>query len=174
MGEFEEVGNTVREFADEDATIIVGSVFDAEASDQLRVTVVATGLEFPAAKTGPRGLVPHDFKPIDGRPDYDSLGNELITRVEVSWPSKMKYRGVDCVVDPSIPKGECYFLNENYLNMYHSRKANFGFTGFKAPVNQDAKTGHILWMGQLTTNNRNKAVGRMYGLPVDYTTVTSE
>ena len=76
LGEFEEVGNTVRSFSDENATIIVGSVFDAEASDQLRVTVVATGLEFPAAKTGPRALVSHDFKPIDGRPDYDSLGNE--------------------------------------------------------------------------------------------------
>ena len=31
------MGNTVREFADEDATIIVGSVFDPDLEDQLRV-----------------------------------------------------------------------------------------------------------------------------------------
>ena len=47
LGEFEDVGNTIREFADEDATIIVGSVFDPEMNDQLRVTVVATGLRAP-------------------------------------------------------------------------------------------------------------------------------
>ena len=55
LGEFEDVGNTIREFADEDATIIVGSVFDPDLNDQLRVTVVATGLRAPGAKTGPRG-----------------------------------------------------------------------------------------------------------------------
>jgi len=87
--------------------------------------------------------------------------------------TSMKYRGIDCVVDESIPDGEVYFINEEYLKMIHSRKANFGFTGFKAPVNQDAKTGHILWMGQMITGNRAKAVGRMYGLPTDYDTATA-
>ena len=76
----------------------------------------------------------------------------------------MKWRGVDVVVDQSCPDGEVYFINEDYLMMKHSRKANFGFTGFKAPVNQDAKTGHILWMGQLVCSNRAKAVGRFHGI----------
>ena len=58
----------------------------------------------------------------------------------------MKWRGVDVVVDQSCPEDSIFFINEDYLQMKHSRKANFGFTGFKAPVNQDAKTGHILWM----------------------------
>ncbi len=44
IGEFEEVGNTVKEFASEDATVVVGTVIDPEMSDELRVTVVATGL----------------------------------------------------------------------------------------------------------------------------------
>jgi cell division protein FtsZ len=44
IGEFEDVGNTVREFASEDATVVVGTVIDAEMSEELRVTVVATGL----------------------------------------------------------------------------------------------------------------------------------
>ena len=88
--------------------------------------------------------------------------------------TSMKYRGVDVIVDESIPAGEVYFLNEDYLRMIHSRKANFGFTGFKAPVDQDAKTGQILWMGQLICSNRSKAVGRLYGLPTDYTTATDD
>ena len=57
LGEFEDVGDTIRSFADEDATIIVGSVFEPDLEDQLRVTVVATGLRGAAMKTGPRGVV---------------------------------------------------------------------------------------------------------------------
>ena len=44
IGEFDEVGNTVRDFADEDATVVVGTVIDPGMDDQMRVTVVATGL----------------------------------------------------------------------------------------------------------------------------------
>ncbi|MBM4209195.1 MAG: cell division protein FtsZ [Gammaproteobacteria bacterium] len=44
IGEFEEVGNIVKEFASEDATVVVGTVIDPNLSDELRVTVVATGL----------------------------------------------------------------------------------------------------------------------------------
>ena len=44
IGEFDEVGNTVRDFADEDATVIVGTVVDPDMQDEIRVTVVATGL----------------------------------------------------------------------------------------------------------------------------------
>lgn len=44
IGEFDEVGNTVRDFADEDATVVVGTVIDPTLEDEMRVTVVATGL----------------------------------------------------------------------------------------------------------------------------------
>ena len=44
IGEFEEVGNTVKQFASDDATVVVGTVIEAEMQDELRVTVVATGL----------------------------------------------------------------------------------------------------------------------------------
>src|SRR3569832_438126 len=44
IGEFEEVGNTVKEFASDNATVVVGTVIDPQMSDELRVTVVATGL----------------------------------------------------------------------------------------------------------------------------------
>jgi cell division protein FtsZ len=44
IGEFDEVGNTVKDLASENATIVVGTVLDPEMNDELRVTVVATGL----------------------------------------------------------------------------------------------------------------------------------
>jgi cell division protein FtsZ len=44
IGEFEEVGTIVKAYASEDATVVVGTVIDPEMSNQIRVTVVATGL----------------------------------------------------------------------------------------------------------------------------------
>ena len=44
IGEFEDVGNTIKEFASDDATVVVGTVIDPEMMDEIRVTVVATGL----------------------------------------------------------------------------------------------------------------------------------
>jgi len=49
IGEFQEVGNIVKQFASEDATVVVGTVIDPELTDVIRVTVVATGLGRPAA-----------------------------------------------------------------------------------------------------------------------------
>ena len=43
--EFEEVGEVVRQFASDDATVVVGTVIDPEMNDEVRVTLVATGLE---------------------------------------------------------------------------------------------------------------------------------
>jgi cell division protein FtsZ len=44
LGEFSEVGNTIEEFASDNATVVIGTVIDPEMSDELKVTVVATGL----------------------------------------------------------------------------------------------------------------------------------
>lgn len=52
IGEFEEVGNTVKEFASDNATVVVGTVIDPEMRGDMRVTVVATGLGGRKATTG--------------------------------------------------------------------------------------------------------------------------
>jgi cell division protein FtsZ len=44
MREFDEVGRIIEEFASEDATVVIGTVLDPEMADEVRVTVVATGL----------------------------------------------------------------------------------------------------------------------------------
>lgn len=42
--EFQEVGETIRELTSEDATVVIGTVINKEKSDEIKVTVVATGL----------------------------------------------------------------------------------------------------------------------------------
>ena len=65
IGEFQEVGQIVKQFASEDATVVVGTVIDPEMSTELRVTVVATGLGRPAAVM--RNPMPHREMPAAAR-----------------------------------------------------------------------------------------------------------
>jgi cell division protein FtsZ len=44
LGEFAEVGETVHEFAADNATVVVGTAIDPNMGDEIKVTVVATGL----------------------------------------------------------------------------------------------------------------------------------
>jgi cell division protein FtsZ len=55
IGEFQEVGNIVKQFASDDATVVVGTVIDPDLSDEMRVTVVATGLGKPEVVANTRG-----------------------------------------------------------------------------------------------------------------------
>ena len=44
LDEFETVGNTIRAFASDNATVVIGTSLDPDMNDELRVTVVATGI----------------------------------------------------------------------------------------------------------------------------------
>src|ERR1700759_4518168 len=50
IGEFQEVGNVVKQFASDDATVVVGTGLDPEKANQIRVAVVATGLGKPVMR----------------------------------------------------------------------------------------------------------------------------
>ena len=63
LGEFTEVGEVIEEFASEHATVVVGTVIDPELSDELRVTVVATGLGFKDDSEKPRKVVDNVVAP---------------------------------------------------------------------------------------------------------------
>ncbi len=79
MRETREIMNTIRGFAADDATVILGAVYDDVMSDELRVTVVATGLGQPAATRPPKPLqvVPAktgtDDRPVGPSVDYAQL-----------------------------------------------------------------------------------------------------
>jgi cell division protein FtsZ len=76
LGEFSEVGDTIEEFASEEATVVVGTVIDPELADELRVTVVATGLgsaESRASCKWLKQLGPHAVKRLRPRDRNKSL-----------------------------------------------------------------------------------------------------
>ena len=56
IGEFQEVGNVIKQFASDDATVVVGTVIDPDMANQIRVTVVATGLGKPVARSVPQPM----------------------------------------------------------------------------------------------------------------------
>ena len=60
IGEFEEVGNTIKDLASDDANVVVGTTIDHEMKNELRVTIVATGIGqgAPAAKSTGRDREP--------------------------------------------------------------------------------------------------------------------
>lgn len=83
IGEFEAVGEAIKSFTSENATVVVGTVIDPEMTDELRVTVVITGLGNYAAG-GSRSNSPAQIKnmrnPRDGSLDYQQLDRPTYVR----------------------------------------------------------------------------------------------
>lgn len=79
IGEFQQVGELVREIAHEDASIVVGAVIDPELGDELRVTVVSTGIDNAAKGAGNDNvrLVP---RTSGGETDYSGLDRPAVIR----------------------------------------------------------------------------------------------
>ncbi|MDY6956347.1 MAG: cell division protein FtsZ [Pseudomonadota bacterium] len=79
IGEFQEVGETVREFASDEATVVVGMVIDPEMDEDIRVTVVATGLDRAQARVEepPVRLVQRN---ASGEVNYSDLERPAINR----------------------------------------------------------------------------------------------
>ncbi len=82
LGEFADVGDAIAEFSSSEATIVVGTVIDPELTDELRVTVVATGLGAITEKINtPKKVVDNTLRPgSDGKVDYAALDRPAIMR----------------------------------------------------------------------------------------------
>jgi cell division protein FtsZ len=79
IGEFQEVGNTIKEFASDDATVVVGTVIDPDMTDKIRVTVVATGLGQHAAQAeSPMRIVRKTA--VHSEPNYHTLDKPTVQR----------------------------------------------------------------------------------------------
>lgn len=88
MGEFEEVGNTVKAFASDNATVVVGTVIDEHMEGEVRVTVVATGIGLDKKSKESRDLgVTREsiavMTKVDPEVDYKSLERPTIIRNRV-------------------------------------------------------------------------------------------
>jgi cell division protein FtsZ len=108
--EFHVVGDTVKQYASEDATVVVGYVIDPEMTDQIRVTVVATGIGRPVAM---RGLPPGTQPKVEvvaggrGRRPLDS-GNYADYDTPAAFRRRQRAVGDDIRADSS---------DESYLDI---------------------------------------------------------
>ncbi|MFK7912911.1 MAG: cell division protein FtsZ [Pseudomonadales bacterium] len=93
IGEFTDVGSIVEEFASDSATVVVGTVIDPELGEDLKVTVVATGLD----DTGKPSIVvdntPRLDVTADGSRDYGQLDKPAYTRHQQSAAAAVKPEG---------------------------------------------------------------------------------
>ena len=109
MAEFDEVGRTVEQFAAEDATVVIGTVLDPDMQDEVRVTVVATGLN--RATAGGRQPAPRERN--DAR--FDS-GFDAPRRPQVQLINTQGKRDgttglmIDEVSDPFVPGAGAGFV----------------------------------------------------------------
>ncbi|MDB3992358.1 cell division protein FtsZ [Gammaproteobacteria bacterium] len=76
LGEFSAVGDTIEEFASDDATVVIGTVIAPDLEEEMRVTVVATGLGSQNKK--PVKVVDNTDGTIE--PDYGDLDRPTILR----------------------------------------------------------------------------------------------
>ncbi len=91
MREFDEIGRIVHDFASDDATVVLGTSLDPELKDEVRVTVVATGLNRAAAvrqplrqgmKDGGDGKVSRQPQPPRPVVLRTGTGNEVVDYAE--------------------------------------------------------------------------------------------
>jgi cell division protein FtsZ len=80
IGEFEEVGDAIKSITSDGATVVVGTVIDPELRDEVRVTVIVTGLgkkQTPGSLSSARLL---DSTKSDGSMDYQQLEKPTVMR----------------------------------------------------------------------------------------------
>lgn len=91
IGEFEEVGDVIKEFISDEATVVLGTVIDPELTDQVRVTVIVTGLGEPTPKFSMQHQTTHtpftalktrpmEARRVDGKADYHQFEKPAVMR----------------------------------------------------------------------------------------------
>ncbi len=107
MKEVHDVMNTIRDFTAEDATVIVGTVIDESMEDNLRVTIVATGLGLPA-RAQPKSLsvvkTGTDAAPLD-MVNYEALDTPTVMRTgrrRETTVEAMRQSGIDLLDIPAF------------------------------------------------------------------------
>jgi len=83
IDEFSAVGEVVQDFAAEDATVVIGTAIDPDLDDEIRVTVVATGIGQPNV---PIKVKIDNTRKADGTNDYGKLDRPTILRNQAVEP----------------------------------------------------------------------------------------
>ncbi len=117
MREFDEIGRIIHDFASEDATVVMGTSLDPEMKDDVRVTVVATGLNRAMASRQHPPIRMVETQQVQMRPRPVVLrtgtGNEVVDyaqpemaasqgRAEPATPAKHAEPGFDYLDIPAF------------------------------------------------------------------------
>ncbi|AIF46911.1 cell division protein FtsZ [Dyella japonica] len=108
MREFDEIGRVIHDFASEDATVVMGTSLDPEMQDDVRVTVVATGLNRAVAARQPQRPVVAQQVEMRQRPRPVVLrtgtGNEVVdyAQPEATMTSRVEASTQAKSADPSF------------------------------------------------------------------------
>lgn len=92
IGEFEEVGDVVKGFISDDATVVVGTVIDPDMTEEMRVTVIVTGLgdiqqqRSSTTSAGKARLI--EKRRGDGSLDYEQLDRPAVMRKQAAASEK--------------------------------------------------------------------------------------
>ena len=112
IGEFIQVGNIIEEFASDNAMVVVGTVIDPDIGDEMKVTVVATGLgepRVPNVVVDNTGMQPRspgspgepDYKNLD-KPAYQRPSRHASTARETSNSSEQHREDLDYLDVPAF------------------------------------------------------------------------
>jgi len=83
--------------------------------------------------------------------------------------TNLLFNNAPWIIDSHVPDGPnssnsaVYFLNEDYIWLAVSPRADFWMEDFQTPVNQDAMVAKLLWAGNLVVTNC-KSQGKLTGI----------
>jgi cell division protein FtsZ len=101
IDEFSEVGSVIQEFAADDATVVIGTAIDPELNDEIRVTVVATGIGHSVKAQAPKVRI-DNTKRADGSNNYSELERPTIIRNQAPQPKQAVGSDMDYLDIPAF------------------------------------------------------------------------
>jgi cell division protein FtsZ len=107
IGEFEEVGEVIKALTSEGATVVVGTVIDPELTDELRVTVVITGLGNSSEGAEIAQSQVTESKKSDGMIDYHKLER----------PALLRKQGIPSIATAKSTTAETVSADVEYLDI---------------------------------------------------------
>lgn len=89
--------------------------------------------------------------PTDANYPFENI---LFRKAKVVWDENMPDAFTGVISTATF--GTAYFINTDFFKVVYESETNFTQTDFQKPPKGDSRICHVLWMGQVTVNNRRK------------------
>ena len=100
IGEFEEVGDVIKSFISDDATVVVGTVIDPDMSEDLKVTVIVTGLHHISEHI----RAPQKLRLTESSPAMHNKKEGMIDYHQLERPTVMRKQNARSQQVPTAPQ----------------------------------------------------------------------